>query len=136
MLLSICLFVLIQIYIQVLMWENLAFDVLSQSYAAFVFCGSFFFIACLRPLFCSLVPRIPCHNPLAAFPLKIKLHFSCAFQTELYSRNTMSFCIPGNVLKTTWEKHLPYSSLNRSASLCTFCVSVSCPDKLSSTVES
>lgn len=80
MILSIFLFVLIQTYMQVLMWENLAFDVFSHSYAAFIFCGSFFFIKCLRSLFCSLVPRIPCHNTLAAFPLKVKLCISCAFQ--------------------------------------------------------
>lgn len=61
-------------------------------------------------------------------------HLFLAFQIEPYFRKTMSFCIPSSALKSAWVKHLPYTSTNKSASLCTFCMSVSHPDKLSSTV--
>lgn len=60
---------------QVLMWERFTFDVLAHSYVAFLFLA-YYFIGCLRPLFCSLVPRIPhCHTQVA-FPLNLELCFS------------------------------------------------------------
>lgn len=63
-------------------------------------------------------------------------HLFLAFQTESYSRNAMSFCIPGEAWKATGAKASPHSAPNRSASLYTPCMSASHPVKLSPTAGS
>ena len=63
-------------------------------------------------------------------------HLFLAFQTESYARKAMSVCIPDKAWKAAKAKPLPHSLLNRTAGLYTSRVSVSCPDKLSSTVGS